>query len=252
MHSDVSRIKLLEEYEDGLMRLVMHELAEHEGELYLKESKALRDSREAGPSPEALEKFSKRLDAELKKQRAKTRQLYFPKAMNVAVVAMLAVVFVFLTAMTTVQAFRTRVMNLWLDVRPEYTSFRLRGSSDANDSSIVVNWTNAYVPTYIPEGFIVSTWSYSMAYKRITFENSQDRTSFTLYLELDESDNPVIDTEDASRFEPILINGKDGMLVMKNDVVSIVWEMDSLLFVLQARTSMDMAIRIAEGVRYIK
>jgi hypothetical protein len=230
----------------------MHELAEHEGELYLKESKALRDSREAGPSPEALEKFSKRLDAELKKQRAKTRQLYFPKAMNVAAVAMLAVIIVFFAAMTTVQAFRTRVMNLWLDVRPEYTSFRLRGSTDANDSSIVVNWTNAYVPTYIPEGFIVSTWSYSKAYKRITFENSQDRTSFTLYLELDESDNPVIDTEDASRFEPILINGKDGMLVVKNDVVTIVWEMDSLLFVLQARTSVDMAIRIAEGVRYIK
>ncbi|KAF0195413.1 MAG: hypothetical protein FD169_1382 [Bacillota bacterium] len=69
---------------------------------------------------------------------------------------------------------------------------------------------------------------------------------------MDESDNPVVDTEDASRFEPILINGKDGMLVMKHDVVTIVWEMDSLLFVLQARTSMDMAIRIAEGVRYIK
>jgi len=234
------------------MLLVMHELAEHEGELYLKESNALGDSPEAGPSPGALEKFSKRLDAELKKQRAKTRQLYFPKAMNVAAVAMLAVVFVFLTAMTTVQAFRTRVMNLWLDVRPEYTSFRLRGSTDANDGSTVVNWTNAYLPTFIPEGYIVSTWSYSKAYKRITFENSQDRTSFTIYLELDESDNPVVDTENASRFEPILINEKNGMLVMKDDVVTIVWEMDSLLFALQARTSVDMAIRIAEGVRFIK
>ena len=181
MHSDVSRKKLLEEYEDGLMRLVMHELAEHEGELYHKESKALRDSPEAGPSPEALEKFSIRLDTELKKQRAKARQPYLPKTINVAAVAMLAVVLVFLTAMTTVQAFRTKVMNLWLDVRPEHTSFRLKGSSDATDDSTVVNWTNAYLPTFIPEGFIVSTWSYSKAYKRITFENSQDRTSFTLY-----------------------------------------------------------------------
>ena len=253
MSNSLTRKELLEQYEDSLLRLVMHDVAEQEGKLFLDESKALTYSLESRPSPATLDTFTRRLDVELKKQRSRARRPSLFRGLNTIAVAMLAVIVVFFAAMTTVQAFRAKVMNLWLDIRPEYTAFKLKGSNDAaDDSSIVVNWTKAYVPTYIPEGYVVNTLSYSKTHKRITFENSQDGTWFTTYLELGESDSPVVDTEGASRFEAILINGRSGTLILKHGLVTVVWEMDNLLFVVQAQTSVETAVRIAEGVKYIK
>ena len=70
MNSSQTRKELLEQYEDSLLRLVMHDVAEQDGQIFLDESKALKDSLESRPSPEALERFTRGLDAELKKQRS--------------------------------------------------------------------------------------------------------------------------------------------------------------------------------------
>jgi len=251
MNNSETREKLMEEYEDSLMRLVMHDLAGHEGERYLEESKTLRESPGAGPSQEALDRFGRRLDTELKRQRAKARRPHLLKAINIVAVAMLAVIFVFFAAMTTVQAFRAKVMNLWLDIRPEYTAFKLKGNGDAAEGSMVVNWTNAYVPTYIPEGYEVSSMSYSVGNKTLVFVNDVEEKHI-IYRELDESNNPVVDTENASRFEAIRISGRNGTLIEKNGMVTVVWDMDGVLFMVHAQTSVEAAVKIAEGVRYIK
>lgn len=251
MNNNETRKELLEQYEDSLLRLVMHDVAEHEGQMFLDESKALKDSQESRLSPAALETFTRRLDDELKKQRSRARRPYLLKAMNGVAVAMLAVIVVFFTAMTTVGAFRTRVMNLWLDIRPEYTAFKLKGSGDAADGSMVVNWTNAFVPTYIPEGYEVSSMSYSVGNKTIVFLNDVEEKHI-IYRELDELSNPVVDTENASRFEAIRIGGRNGTLIEKNGMVTVVWDMDGVLFMVHAQTSVEAAVKIAEGVRYIK
>lgn len=252
MNNSETRKELLEQYEGSLMRLVMHDVAEQGGQIFLAESKALKDSLESRPSQAALETFSRRLDAELTKQRSRVRRPYLFRGLNTVAVAMLAGIVVFFTAMTTVGAFRTQVMNFWLDIRPEYTAFKLKGSNDATGaSSMVVNWTNAYVPTYIPDGYEVSSLSYSAGNKTIVFVNDAEE-KYIIYRELDESSNPVVDTENASRFEAIRINGRSGTLIVKNGMVTIVWETDARLFVIQAQTSVDTAVKIAEGVKYIK
>lgn len=143
-------------------------------------------------------------------------------------------------------------MNLWLDIRPEYTAFKLRERDDAADSaSMIVNWSNAYVPTYIPEGYELSSFSTTEGSKTIVFEKDQEE-SYIIYREMGESRSPAVDTEDASRFEDVLISGRRGTLVEKNGMITIVWEMDNRLFMVHAQTSVDVAIRIAEGVQYIK
>ncbi len=68
----------------------------------------------------------------------------------------------------------------------------------------------------------------------------------------DEASAPVVDTEDADRFEAIRINGYEGTLMGKNNMVTIVWEMDALLFMVQVQTDVAVAVRIAEGVKYIR
>lgn len=41
------------------------------------------------------------------------------------------------------------------------------------------------------------------------------------YMELSEGNNPAVDTENASVFKPISINGHEGTLVVKNSMVTI-------------------------------
>ena len=113
---------------------------------------------------------------------------------------------------------------------------------------MLINWSGAHVPTYIPEGYEVSSFSYGEGRKVIVFQHAQ-KESYIIYRELDGASAPVVDTEDADRFEAIRINGYEGILIEKNNMVTIVWEMDALLFIVQAQTDAAVAVRIAEGVK---
>lgn len=172
------------------------------------------------------------------------------KPLNRVAVAMLVVIVILFTTVASVQAVRVRVLNFLMDIQPKYTSFELKeNDSGSGGRSPVVNWTKAYVPTYMPDGYKVSNISNNELLKKIVFENQQG--SLILYTELTEGNNHGVDTEDASDLKPISINGHEGTLVVKKSMVTIVWEMDNHMFTVQAQTSEDTAVKIAEGVKYV-
>ena len=246
-----NRAKLRDEYEDALFKMLLHDVAEHQGKALLEEQQAIVDTPDSKPSELALKRFSKQLDTELRKQRKVARKQVALAAVRAMAICLVAVLTVFLTAMTTVSAFRTRVMNIWMDIRPEYTAFQLRSGDSTEGGSMVVNWSNAYVPTYIPEGYEVGSFSFNEGLKRIVLEDASSQT-FILYTELDEASNLVVDTENADRFEEISLNGQTGTLVVKNNLITIVWEQEGRLFMIQAQADEGTAVKMAEGVKLIK
>ncbi len=234
--------KLREDYEHALFKLVVHAAAEKEGEGLLGEKAAL----ELHPSPAALQRFEQRLNAELRP--AKRRFLW--TAPKKIAVAMLAVVIVFLTAMTTVQAFRVRVMSLWTDIQPQSATFWLReNDSNIESENLVINWTKAYVPTYIPAGYETRHIEISKLRKEIIYMQGESQIK---YMELLESNNLTINTEDASHIETVDINGARGMLIASDDLVTIVWNVDERMFLVQAPTDIDTALAVARGVKYVE
>ncbi|MHB8076729.1 DUF4367 domain-containing protein [Desulfosporosinus fructosivorans] len=212
------RKKLYEEYEDSLFRLVMHDAAEKEGKLFLEEKEKLKHDPELLPSEEAFQRFSQQLDTRLKQPKAYVTRQRILKVLNRVAVAMLVVIVLLFTSVVSVEAFRVRVLNFLMDIQPKYTSFQLKESdSGSGGESPVVNWTKAYVPTYIPEGYKVSNVSNDEFVKKIVFENQQG--SLILYTELSEGNSHGVDTENASVLKPITINGHEGTLVIKNSMV---------------------------------
>ena len=247
------RKKLYEEYEDSLFKLIMHDAAEKEGKLFLEEKEKLKNTLGSLPSGETFKRFNQQLDAHFKKPKASARRRRMLKALNRTAVAMLAVIVIFFTTVGTVQAVRVRVLNFLLDIQPEYTSFQLKDSGGGSEGgNLVINWTSTYVPTYIPDGYKVSNISSSQSFKRIVFENQQDKEALIIYTELSGANSPGVDTEDASEFETVSINGHKGTLMVKNSMVTIVWEMNSRILMVQTRTGKDTAMKIAEGVIYVK
>ncbi len=238
--------RLREKYEHALFKLVMHAAAEKEGEGLLAESDALNLQAGTRPSPAALQRFEQQLDAALRP--AKKRFLW--AAPNKVAVAMLAVVIVCLTAMTTVQAFRVRVMSLWTNIEPQSATFWLRENDSAIKSeNLVINWTKAYVPTYIPAGYEARHIEISKLRKEITYMQGESQIK---YMELLDSKNLTINTEDASHIETVDINGTSGMLIASDDLVTIVWSTDERMFLVQAQTDSDTALEIAKGIKYVE
>ena len=250
--NDDSRKKLYEEYEDSLFRLIMNDAAEKEGKSFLEEKERLKADPKNQPSPEKIERFSHRLDSLLKKQNRNHRRRSISRILSKVAVVVLVMVAVFSTAMVSVDAFRIKVMNFLIDVQPEYTSFQIKdGSSGSKGEKMVVNWTNTYLPTYIPAGYEVDSLTYTDPLKEITYRNQKNKDLVIDYSESDDSNNITVDTEKAS-VKTIYINGHKGMLVAKNSQTTVVWETDHHIFVVCTMESTDETLKIAQNVKFVK
>ncbi len=244
------RKKLYEEYEDSLFKLVMHDAAEKEGKLFLEEKEKLKNDPEYLPSNMAFQRFSQQLDAHLRKPKAYARRRRILKTLNRVAIAMLIILVILVTTVATVQAVRIRVLNFLMDIQPKYTSFELKDNDKgSDDGSTTVDWHKAYVPTYIPAGYQVSDISDGELIKKIEFINKQG--SYITYTELSEGNKPSLDTENASVFETVKINGDEGTLVVKNSLVTIIWEMNGRMFMIRGLTEKDTVVTMAKGVKYI-
>lgn len=244
------RKKLYEEYEDSLFKLVMHDVAEKEGQLFLEEKEKLKNDLAVLPSQMAVQKFSRQLDTHLKKSQAYDRRRRIWQALNRAAVALLIVIVIFFTTVATVEAVRVKVLNFIMGIQKQYTSFQLKESSSGSEGgSAMIDWCRAYVPTYIPDEYEVNTVSDGKLLKTIEFKNPQG--SFITYTELSEGTKPALDTENASVFEAVSVNGHEGTLVVKNSLVTIIWAMQDRMFMIRGEIEKDMAVKMAEGVKYI-
>lgn len=241
------RKKLYEDYEDSLFKLVMHDVAEKEGKSFLEEKEKLKNDPEFTPSEEAVQRFSARLDVILNKKKAYAKKQRVLKALRRSAVATLIIIVLLFTAVASVQALRIRVLNFFMEIKPEYTSFQIK-DSDNSGGSPVVKWSKAYVPTYIPDRYTVKSSSNDPGYKRIIFENQEGLS--IIYRDISEETTFNLDTENAAVKE-ISVNGHKGMLAVKNSTVSIVWQADGHMFTVQAPTDEDTAVKIAEGVKFI-
>lgn len=255
MSNNRDEIKILyDAYEDGFFRLVMNNVAEKEGKLLFDENEMLKGVPGSIPSEEDIKKFSQLLDFRLKKSKHRHNAPRFSKMINRATVAALAIIIVFSATMVTVQAFRIQVLNFLISIESKYTAYRLSGGDEnnKNKAGLAVNWTNAYVPTYIPEDYEVTSIFSSDALKKIILTNKKDKALYIIYCEYSSFNSIAVDTENASLVKKVKINGEDGTLSVKDTTVTVAWIIDEHLFTVQGSLNTDEAVRLAESVKFNK
>ena len=250
--NDDVRNKLYAEYEDSLFRLIMNDAAEKEGRSFLEEREQLKQSPENQPAAEKIEKFSRRSASFLKKRDRRHEKRHVSRFVGRAAAVVLVMAAVFSTAMVTVDAFRVKVMNYLIDIQPEYTSFQIPDSSGSKGEKMVVNWTQTYLPSYIPAGYEVDSLTYTEPLKEITYSNQKNNDLYIYFTEYDSSNHVQIDTEKASVLKTVYVNGHKGTLVVKNSLATVAWNMDNNIFTIQTTENEAVAMKIAQNVKFIK
>ncbi len=245
---------LYDKYEDGMFRLVMNNVAEKEGKILFGENEMLKSDPESIPSQEDIKKFSHLLDSHFKKVKRRNNTPRFSKIINRAAVAALVIIITFSVTIVTVQAFRVQVLNFLISVESKYTSYQLSGNNgnDKNKAGLTVSWTNAYVPTYVPEDYEVTSISSSDSLKKIIFTNKKDEALYIIYCEYTSSNSIAVDTENASLVKKVKVNDEDGILSSKDNIITVAWKIDEHLFTIQGSLSTDEAVKLAESVKYNK
>ena len=243
------RKKLYEEYEDSLYKLVMHDVAEKEGRLFLEEKEILKNDPEYLPSQVEVQKFSRQLDAQLRKPKVYARKRRIWQSLNKVAIAILIVLVILGATVVTVEAVRVRALNFLMDIQQEYTSFQLKDNSGSEDGNATIDWRQAYVPTYIPDGYEISTARKEERSRIIEFQNPQGES--ITYMELMQGSKPHLDTENASDLDTVSINGREGTLVAKKSLVTLIWAMNDSMFIIRGQIDKNTAVKMAGGVKYI-
>lgn len=239
--------KLNAEYEDALFRIIMSEVAKREGRLIYEEYLKNEGQKNLIPKNN-LDTFTSLLDLKLKTAKRNSRNS--PKLLCKTAVAVIVVIIMCSVLTFSVEAFRLKFLNLLISIEPRYTSIQI-SDSDGSNGGLIVDWKNAYVPTYVPEGFKVERVSSSSTVKLLYFIKEDDKSTIT-YTECGSTYGIAIDTEGASLIEEIEINAHKGTLSVKGSTATVAWILDDRLFSIQGQADTDEIIKMAESVKFFK
>ena len=241
--------EILEQYEELKLKLAVIEYAEHLGKQIMEESEKIQDDPFYQPTPEEKNKFMAEMD---KHYKAMQRQQYlrniWRKTHKVALASSI-VLLIFATTFFTVEAVRINVRNLFISAQKEYTEIRLRDQEPQDsEEKPQITWEGAYAPTTVPAGFEIAKVTDGTNTKTIEYKNATG--GHIIFQQLGEDGGMNIDTEDAE-VENIIIQGSEGLLVNKNELITLVWHNEDYLFLLMiyaAEIDNDAALAIADSV----
>lgn len=178
------------------------------------------------------------------------------KAALPRLVAVLVLIFVITTIfVANVEAIRIKVLNFMMDETEKYTSVDIKEESDVLESesisrAIPPDWEGQYAPTYIPEGFrITEAKNYNDTSSIVYLNDARQMILFQKWPR--ENVNLRIDTEGTDTTS-ININGFEGLLVEKDDIIRVMWYSDDVLFTISSQIDKNELIKIAESVQLAK
>lgn len=216
---------LKEQYEDSLFALLMDEFSITEGKKLIDENETLKNDTEF-ILPEGLEARCEKTisDTFAAKKRKETGNKAKKILSRVAMVILICGI-VFVTLFSTVSAFREAVYSVVTSDKGAKTDFLIQDTKEktVGENNVAVP-TGAYLPTWLPDGFVLSYYNVNSEHTIILAEFSNKKGDIIRYNEYANQQVLGVDTENADSTENIKINKYDGMIAIKEDKISITWD----------------------------
>ena len=185
-------------------------------------------------------------------RRAKWRKAYNSITATRGRAASIIMVLLLATAMLTVNvdAFKVRFFNIVIELEDQYTSIFIDEGESLNPvDELPEEWSDYYFPTSLPEGYTLTTADSTISRKRMVFVNDdQNEIVFNQYTD---GTDLQLDTENAATYE-VDIGGKSGLMIEKNGITTIHWNIDDRSFLLRSGIDKSILLDIACNIKKIK
>lgn len=192
-----------------------------------------------------LDKLAKQRAQETRQSRIVQFRRIIPRVIQIAACLILVLGIATPFAVANVETVRVKVMQLLIDIQEDHTELAFVEDEDAK-FYIPAGWSGLYYPSYIPDGFVMTEMS--QLYCDVTFVNKNGaKIYFSEYLPDDLVD---INSENAA-LSYAVINGKNTFIVEHDNFIIVTWASEDRFFVIEAETTKEEALLVAEGVRKI-
>lgn len=240
------REELLENYEDALFAMWMHDLANLRGEALMEENERLQADPEAAVPAAVRQKNLNLIQRELQKAgRCQSARATGRRLLRLVLVAAVLLA-LFSAAYALSPEFRSGTLNLLMQIDEKAASFQLTPaeSSEAHSDlpTVVVSW--------LPEGYKGNAPIADRFQTIINCTNPADNL-IQVSVFWNHNTNYSIDIEDADVYEDLIIQGNPAILTIKDGLLSIFWADEALgvyVYVDSDVLTRSELIQVAEGV----
>lgn len=206
-------------------------------------------------TPEFEQKMKELIDDYKRKEQIKPlKKKLIRKVSIAAVILLISMISLSITA-ANVQAFRVKVLNVFIVIQDKFTSFQMRdNASNMGKNELVTNdqgqmttvMKDSHIPEYVPKGFkIIDSQENPISVIIVYGDEKNETIRFTQYF--DTKTDLRIDTE-GGIIKNININGSKAMLINKDGRLSIVWKAESLYYIVGHIDESDL-IKMAESIK---
>lgn len=210
--------------EESAISTATAEMMEIKGKKLWEEYEGIDQSTLIRPDERHKSEFEAALNKAYRNERIISFFKGLAKPARMVITSLAAIIIVFSISVVSVDALRIKFLD-WL--MGFHNSHTITNTINSYDNNVVGNnsfWNNMIAPSILPKGYYFQSANSENNVVTITYEN---QISFITIIEYSLDQTVSIDNEDTSMFEYISINGFDGILVQKGDIMSITWHSEA-------------------------
>lgn len=236
---------LYEQYNDALFRLLMHSVAQHQGQQYQEENQALK-AQEGGPSETAKHRCLRTISRQVRRGHARAAARTASRVLSKAAVVMLLVISCLTAAFAVSPVFRSDALRWAVATFGDHAEYRFNQTEGGVQyQGIEVGW--------LPEGYelVESRATNRTILRRYTKSGADMKQRIDIRI-MDFSDEDVfkIDTE-ADEVYQVLVQNTLATVIERDNSVQLIWmypESNCIIMLCGDNISTETALRIAQSI----
>lgn len=236
---------LYEQYNDALFRLLMHSVAQHQGQQYQEENQALK-AQEGGPSETAKRRCLRTISRQVRRGHARAAARTASRVLSKAAVVMLLVISCLTAAFAVSPVFRSDALRWAVATFGDHAEYRFNQTEGGVQyQGIEVGW--------LPEGYeLVESDVTSVTMSRL-YTKSDTNMEHRIKLQIIAFDGDVIfkiDTE-ADQVYQVSVQNTLATVIQREGSIQITWmypESNCIVMLYGDNISAETALRIAQNV----
>lgn len=236
---------LYEQYNDALFRLLMHSVAQHQGQQYQEENQALK-SQEGGPSETAKRRCLRTISRQVRRDHARAAARTASRVLSKAAVVMLLVISCLTAAFAVSPVFRSDALRWAVATFGDHAEYRFNQTEGGVQyQGIEVGW--------LPEGYELvenQNTNGTISRRYIRPSGSVEQRVDIRVMNFDGEGVFKVDTE-ANQLYQTIVHDTLATVIQRDESMQIIWmypESNCIVMLCGDNISTETALRIAQSI----